>query len=181
MIDSSKKNEVLMPHLCSDFFLWMCYVSEQDKSTFEFQQELSSVILPVAFWVDDRISFRSPSEEQTRAVVIGETLFQTHEAYAAIQSGKVIQDLRLFLRVYEREYSMTLKAPYLDLSTLKFPEHETDGDVALILERMSFYNEVMMALEAIYQLFVEIRLSTEWDQLLSDIRSWVYSEGRSPS
>ena len=72
MIDSSKKNDVLMPHLCSDFFLWMCFISEQDKSTFEFELENSSVTLPVAFWVDDRISFRSPSEEQTRTVVTGE-------------------------------------------------------------------------------------------------------------
>ena len=89
----------------------------------------------------------------------------------------MIQDLRLFLRVYEREYAMTLRAPYLDISSLKFPEHDSDGDVALILERMSFYNEVMMALEAIYQYFAELRLTTEWDQTLSEIRRWVYSEG----
>jgi len=176
MVDTAKKNDVLMPHLCSDFFLWLCYLSEKDKSQFQFEVEGSEVVLPVAFWVDDRISFRSPSEEQTRAVVTGETVFQTQEAFAALQSGKVIQDLRLFLRVYEREYSMTLKAPYLDIAGLKFPEHETDGEEALIIERMSFYNEVMMAMEAIYQFFVEIRLSEEWSIIIQKMRDWIYRD-----
>ena len=177
MSNGNEKNDIVMPHLCSDFFLWVCYLSQRDESLFEFELPNSDATMPVAFWVDDRISFRSPSEEQTRAVVTGESIFQTPEAYAALQSGKVIQDLRLFLRVYEREYVMTLKAPYFDISSLKFPEHESDGDVAVILERMLFYNEVMMALEAIYQFFVEIRTTTEWDSLVTQIRSWVHSEG----
>ena len=178
MSDASKKNDVVLPHLCSDFFLWICYLSEKDNSAFEFSIGDTGASMPVAFWIDDRISFRSPAEEQTRTVVTGETLFQTHEAYGAIQSGKVIQDLRLFLRIYEREYSMTLKAPYLDISSLKFPEHETDGEAAVILERMLFYNEVMMAIEAIYQLFVEVRTTKEWDALLPKIRLWVHTEGK---
>ena len=178
MTNENQKNDMVMPHLCSDFFLWMCYLSQRDASIFEFELQNSDASMPVAFWVDDRISFRSPSEEQTRTVVTGESIFQTHEAYAAIQSGKVIQDLRLFLRVYEREYAMTVKAPYLDISSLKFPEHESDGDVAVILERMLFYNEVMMALEAIYQFFADIRTTDEWDGMLSKIRAWVHSEGR---
>ena len=176
MVDSASKNDVVMPHLCADFFLWLCYLSERDTSEFQFEMEGSDAVLPVAFWVDDRISFRSPSEEQTRAVVTGETVFQTQEAFAAIQSGKVIQELRLFLRVYEREYSMNLKAPYLDISSLKFPEHETDGEEALILERMSFYNEVMMAIEAIYQFFSDVRLSEEWGIIIQKIRDWIYNE-----
>ena len=177
MSNGNQSNDIVLPHLCSDFFLWMCFLSQRDESVFEFELPNSDGTMPVAFWVDDRISFRSPAEEQTRTVVTGESIFQTHEAYAALQSGKVIQDLRLFLRVYEREYVMTLKAPYLDISSLKFPEHESDGDVAVILERMLFYNEVMMALEAIYQFFVEVRTTEEWDALVSHIRSWVHNEG----
>lgn len=178
MSDSRSQNDVVLPHLCSDFFLWICYLSEQDNSAFEFAVGSSGASMPVAFWVDDRISFRSPAEEQTRTVVTGESIFQAHEAYGAIQSGKVIQDVRLFLRVYEREYSMTLKAPYLDISSLKFPEHESDGEAALILERMLFYNEVMMALEAIYQLFVSVRTTSDWDILLPKMRKWIYLGGK---
>ena len=58
----------------------------------------------------------------------------------------------------------------------QIPKHETDGEEALILERMSFYNEVMMAIEAIYQFFSEVRLSEEWSIILQRIRDWIYHE-----
>ena len=175
MTASEKKNDVVMPHLCSDFFLWLCYRSEKEENTLEFSME-GGQVFPVAFWIDDRIAFRSPASEQTRAVVTGDTVFQSQEVYAALVSGKVIQELRLFLRVYEREYVMTLRAPYLDVSGLKFPEHEQDGETALVLERMIFYNEVMMALQALYQFYGQLRLSKDWYALLKEIRLWVHGD-----
>ena len=170
---AKKTNDVVLPHLCSDFFLWLCYCSNKDASAFEFSMG-GDRVFPVAFWVEDRIAFRSPATEQTRAIVTGDAIFQSQEIYAALGSGKVIQELRLFLRVYEREYSMTLKAPYMDISALKFPEHEQDGDVVLVLERMIFYNEVMMALQALYQHYAALRLDIQWDTYVKEIRQWVH-------
>ena len=176
MSNGNQNNDIVLPHLCSDFFLWMCYLSQRDESIFEFELPGSDGTMPVAFWIDDRIAFRSPASEQTRAVVTGDTVFQSQEVYAALVSGKVIQELRLFLRVYEREYVMTLRAPYLDVSGLKFPEHEQDGETALVLERMIFYNEVMMALQALYQYYGQLRLSKDWYGLLKEIRLWVHGD-----
>ena len=172
---AKNSNDIVMPHLCSDFFLWLCYCSNKDTSAFEFSMG-GEQVFPVAFWVEERIAFRSPSTEQTRAIVTGDSIFQSQEIYAALISGKVIQELRLFLRVYEREYSMTLKAPYMDISSLKFPEHEQDGDVVLVLERMIFYNEVMMALQALYQHYAQLRMDKAWTPYVKEIRQWVHGK-----
>ena len=174
---SETSNDMIMPHLCSEFFLWICYAAENGLGRLGIEQKRGQekVQLEVLFWIEDRISFRNPAEEQTRAVVTGESLFQTQEAAAALSSGKMIQDLRLHLRVEEREYSLTLKSPYLDVSSLKFPEHEKTEDEALILERMWLYNEVNFALESLYQYFSELRLSKEWGKdILPKIREWVH-------
>ena len=74
MVDSASK---WCGHATSvrDFFLWLCYLSEQDTSEFQLSWKGAPLFFPL-LWVDDRIS-SAVAEEQTRAVVTGETVFQT--------------------------------------------------------------------------------------------------------
>ena len=51
-----------LPHLASDFFAWLWYTTETTGGHIELNGRSLQI------WVDDRIAFRSPSEETARAV-----------------------------------------------------------------------------------------------------------------
>ena len=93
------------------------------------------------------------------------------EGKAALSSGKMIQELQLYLTVEGLDYSLTLKGPLLDMNSVKFPPISLEGDSkhdmkANILLRMSQYDDLHYYMSLLYQHFSELRLSDEWLALL---------------
>ncbi len=162
-----------LPHLSLEFFVWVWYASERDGGTMNLGEEAG--ICDV--WVEERISFRPPDEDRARAVLTGENASGSLEARAALASGKVVKDLQLHLRREEREYTVTLRGPHLDLAGAKFPTHASDGDGELLFERMYLYEELWFIVGALYRVFAQERTRGSWhSQTLPAIRRWVGGE-----
>jgi hypothetical protein len=158
------------PHLATEFFVWLWYVTEREGGTVNLGEEGGVIEV----FVDERISFRTRDEDKARAVLTGEDASPSLEARAAMASGKVVRDLRLRIRKEEREYSFTLKGNNLDLAGLKLPAHSPEGEDELLYERMFLYEEVWFLLRALYRRFAAERTAAEWGPgILHDMRAWV--------
>jgi hypothetical protein len=147
-----------LPHLTAEFFVWLWFASEREGGTMDVGQDVGLI----DFWIDERLSFRSPDEDKPRAVLTGENTSTSAEARAALASGKVVRDLQLHLRREEREYSVTLRGANLDVCGLKFPQHAVDGEDELLYERMFLYEDVWTVIRALYRRFAKERVSGAW-------------------
>ena len=159
-----------LPHLTIEFYVWLWYASERDGGSMDLGPEAG--ICDV--WVEERLSFRPPDEDRARAVLTGENASASLEARAALASGKVVKDLQLHLRRDEREYTVTLRGPHLDLAGAKLPKHASDGEGELLYERMYLYEELWFLVTALYKRFAAERTASAWhERLLPAIRHWV--------
>lgn len=162
-----------LPHLSLEFFVWLWYASERDGGTMNLGDEAGVCDV----WVEERLSFRPPDEDRARAVLTGENASGSLEARAALASGKVVKDLQLHLRREEREYTVTIRGPHLDIAGAKFPTHATDGEGELLFERMYLYEELWFIVGALYRRFAEERTASTWhSRALPSIRRWVSGE-----
>ena len=162
-----------LPHLVTEFFAWLWYVSERDGGTFAVGD--GTVF---TFWIDDRLSFRLPDEDKVRAVLTGESAAATLEARAALAGGKVVRDLRLALKREEREYAVTLRGLHLDLQGCKLPAELKAGDQVdeVLFERMFLLDELWFMVGALYTRFAEERTGADWSgDHLPAMRAWAAS------
>jgi hypothetical protein len=158
-----------LPHLTIEFFVWLWYASDREGGTFQ----LGSGVGVADCWVDERLSFRLVDEDKARAVLTGEDTSSSAEAKAALASGKVVRDLQLHLRREEREYTVTLRGPHLDLAGLKLPPHEPSGEEELLYERMFLYEDIWATIGALYRRFAMERTSKAWHStILPAMRAW---------
>ena len=163
---------MIPPHLSSEFFIWLWYSSEEGSGSILFGEEGSEE--SIQYWIEDKISFRNPDAHKMRAVVLGENASNSLEARAALASGKVVNELQLHLRYDERDYSLRLSGPLLDMSAVKFPPHGVDEDDALLFERMYHYEELWQCLSHLYRHFAALRSGSAWpESILPGIRAWV--------
>jgi len=159
-----------LPHLASDFFAWLWYTTESSGGHLELDGR------EIQIWVDDRIAFRSPSEEQARAVLTGADAPRGAEARAALGSGKVIREFRLVVAWEGREYRVTLVAPALDMRALMLPPIPEDaGDSAdLLYARMEALDELWSVIGTLYRRFARVRTTDAWsEQVVPGVRSWL--------
>jgi hypothetical protein len=159
-----------LPHLTSDFFAWLWYTTEAQGGTITLNDRELQV------WVDDRIAFRSLSEESTRSVLTGPDAPRGREARAALGTGKVVREFRLRIAWEDREFSVTLSAPALDMSGLLLPPliEDAGDDADLLYARMEAVEMVWGIVGELYKEFAKVRTSDEWtDQVVPSVANWV--------
>lgn len=159
-------------HLGSEFLLWLWWASEARQNQFDLERPVGRVEL----WVDDRLAFRQPADAKVSAVLTGENPASAPEARAALSGGKVLQDLRLGLRRDDREFSVTLRGPTLDLSGLKLDQALRESTDEAILDRMTLVEELSLVLRALFAEFASVRAGSGWPEQVHTIRAWL--EGR---
>lgn len=173
--DLAEEASPVLPHLASDFLLWVWWTAEQQGGSFDLGEDLGAVDC----WVDSRLAFRTPDEGKAMAVLTGENPADTPEARAAVAGGKVLRELRLGMRREDREFGLTLRAPHLDLAAVRLPQVvQGEGEEALY-DRMFLYEELHNILVALFQRFAEARADARWAGAVAPaIRAWVAGRER---
>lgn len=170
----SAEERPALPHLTSEFLVWLWYASERDQGRLELGGDEGSV----DFWVDQRLAFRTPDEDKPKAVLTGDNPSATLEARAALAGGKIVQDLRLGLRRQGREYSLSIKGVHLDVAAAKLPTECKGGEDEVLYERMFLYEDLWFAVRALYRQFARERASADWASLhLPAMRGWAQGTG----
>lgn len=162
----------ILPHISGEFYVWLWWASEVQSASFVLPDPVGAIDL----WVDERLAFRIVGETKLTAVMTGEASSTSLEARAALAGGKILQEIRIFIRRDDREFSVTLKGPEMHTTGLKLPQVVSDGEEEVLYDRMFLYTELNMILGALFNHFAELRVADSWnDETLPTIQSWVWA------
>jgi hypothetical protein len=169
MIDGHDPTPVV-PHLAAEFYLWLWWRSELDGGTFD----LGEPVGRIEAWVDDRLAFRIPGEKKVTAVLTGDRASEALEARAAVYGGKVLQELRLFIRRDDREFKVTLKGPEVHLTRASLPQQLQEAEDEAIYDRIFLYDELHFIIAGLFRAFAARRTTDAWAREdVPAIRAWV--------
>ncbi len=165
----------VIPHLTSEFFTWLWWKSvESGGSLTVGGAREDNPVGRIDLWVDDRLAFRIPGDKKVSAVLTGEQAAESLEAKAAMYGGKVLNEVRLRIRRDEREFSVTLSGPEMDLKRMSFPQELKETEEEAIYDRMFLYDELMFIVSGLYRDFGRLRCSDEWaSDVVPQIREWI--------
>ncbi|MBW1643831.1 MAG: hypothetical protein JRJ76_13430, partial [Deltaproteobacteria bacterium] len=87
-------------------------------------------------------------------------------------------ELNLFYKAGDKKWQFTLKGESLSITNLKTPETsiiETSEDVeGAVLDKIYLYERVVRLLDSMFNAFVKIRVSNEWNtKALPDVKKWI--------
>lgn len=172
-----------------EFLTWLWYIAETEVDTLTLHSEELNKKVSFDIWIDDRLVLESSSGEALESHLKGGAPSQSHEAAAALLSGKQVKEMRLGLRVEDiGEYFVTLKSQDLSPRSLKLPTPDqssdkggTDPDELPILTRLYYLRIFSNIMDGLVQRFMALRTTEDWDAKgVKDIRSWIKSRGNLP-
>ena len=100
-----------------------------------------------------------------------------NEAKEALRDGKVPTRAHFHLSQAEKSFSFAFNADTLATSGVKIPQLLTDKEDDGFFERMQLIEELETLLLSLFEQFVRLRLSTEWDAtVVPALRLWVRDE-----
>ena len=153
-----------------EFLTWIWYQEELNEGLFDLGGELGEIEV----WFEDKLTMGSTALDEQQDVFKGGRPSTSPEARSALKLGKLAQNARLRLVQGEQEWQFTLKADPLSLSGIKLPEVLAKDPNAHFFERMFLLEHLDRLFKALYKLFLEVRLTPEWTQvILPEIQTWV--------
>ena len=96
----------------------------------------------------------------------------------ALKKGAVVTELNLHYRAGDLKWRFTLKGESFNVSSLKTPDTgpaETDKDTAgAVLEKAFLYEKVMGLIDTMFNHFIRLRVSNEWDsKVVPLLKKWI--------
>jgi DNA recombination-dependent growth factor C len=157
-----------------EFLTWLWFFIEQSGGTFPLENQTMEVHL------GERLILSHPEEGKERVICTTQA-HSLHEARTALQQGKLVEELQVFLNMgEEEEYSLKLDTSLWIVKGLKTPKQmrgqdEEDED-GRFLEKMYFLEKVLLGLDGLYAHFLSKRLTSAWDSdTLPMIKEWISS------
>ena len=158
--------------LGSEFLMWLWYKAECFDGLFEVPGHDRVEVA----W-DDRLTLEAYLAETERNMFRGGAPAYSPEAKTALREGKRVQRGKLRVVKEGREWNFNIKAESLDVTSMKIPSLLTRDEDEQFYERMHLVEEIEDILEKLYEEFLEIRLSTAWDEvMLPAMRDWIESD-----
>ncbi len=155
--------------LASEFLTWLLYRCERQNAVWKLDASPAFEL-----WPDDRLRLEAPVDGVTKNLLSGGTPSRTAEAHAALATGKLVQEARWKLLRGEKEWLFTMKAPDLDLRSVRLPELLTEEEDDRLRERLSLMRELEETVELLLKTFLELRLSNGWTRdELPAVSEWI--------
>lgn len=157
-----------------EFLLWIWLRTEYANKSLELGEGPEYEV-----WLDHQLTLESPLDKNERVTVRGLAPADSAEAREAVRERKLPVRARLVLQSGARDFSTGLDAPRFAIAGAKVPGVlGSDADEAF-LERMNLVGHLFGALDALYRIFLEVRLSEAWSQGWEPVIS-AWAEGASP-
>jgi len=155
-----------------DFLTWLWFFSETEGGRFPREDGPDAEIHP-----GERLVLSLPDERRER-VVCTTPAVSLDEARTALRRGKRVEEIQLYMKIGEQEYSLKLDASLWAVRGLRTPKQlrdpaEEDDADGLFLEKMYFLEQVSGGLDAAYRRFLSRRLGSAWEaEDLPGIKKW---------
>lgn len=158
--------------LGSELLMWLWFKAECFDGVFDMQ---SGDRVELSF--DDQLTLEAYMAETERNSFRGGAPAFSPEAKTALREGKRVQSAKLCVIKEGREWAFRVKAETLGLSGVKIPSLLSKEENEQFYERMYLLDELEEILDALYREFLEIRLSTAWQEvMLPAMQAWIKSD-----
>jgi hypothetical protein len=160
-------------YLGNEFLTWLWFMMETRREEISFPDAES-----LELGIGDRVVLRNSRRNRDEIVTIKGDGAGLEEGLMALKKGAVVTELNLVVKTPETEWRFGVKGESLNISSLKPPEKapaEVPEDLEQrVLGRMEHVERATGLLHHLYQQFVHIRVSPDWEKsTVPDIRRWI--------
>lgn len=162
-----------------EFLTWLWFTSERTGGVI---REFDDPSYGVLFL--DRMVLTSDDESKQVVTLTGE-MFEPKHALAAILEGKKIEEARISVRRDDDEFTMLIKATWLQFSGLRTPpilparesRDDEEDERSTFLEKFALVGKALDIVDALFVQFLNLRLSERWStEELPLIQEWISQE-----
>jgi hypothetical protein len=162
--------------LGNEFLTWLWFLIENDAESL---QKIDADFLELT--VGNRMVLENRLANGIETITIKGDAAGLEEGLLALRKGALVVDINLVYKNASLQWQFSVKGENLSLSALKLPETapiETSDDIeGLVLERIYLYEKPFILIDALYQRFIKIRLSEQWQKkTMTDMRKWMLAD-----
>lgn len=152
-----------------EFLLWLWFESDLLEGQFEMPDGERFDL-----WLEQQVTLESVTAEQEVTRMRGAAPTASSEAHEALRRGKLPVQARVRIERGQQSFGFTLNANTMNLASMQLPQLIKSDEEERFYERMYLIEELEKMVDALYERFLEIRLSPEWDTgVLPMMRTWV--------
>jgi len=159
--------------LGNEFLTWLWFMMDDDKK---------GLLKPHGDLADlsigNRVVLQNTTHNRDEIITIKGDGAGLEEGQTALKKGAVVTEINLVTKIGESEWRFNVKGESLNISSLKIPETgriETAEDVeGVVIEKIYLFEKAVKLLEALYQQFIRIRVSPDWEKkTLRQMSKWI--------
>lgn len=156
-----------------EFLTWLWHIIETDQNLLKGQDDELT-----ALEVGNRMVLENRRDETLESITIQGDEAGLEEGMLSLQKGAMVTEINLAYKAGDKKWQFTLKGESLSITNLKTPETsiiESREDVeGAVLDKIYLYERVTQLVDCLFNLFIKLRVSNEWNtKTLPDIKGWV--------
>ncbi len=160
--------------LGQEFLTWLWFKSEERGGTVALTND------DIVLVFEQHILLESGEGESHERVVCQGKQSELQEARTALAMGKKLEQARMRMAKGDYEWRISMSGSLLEYRNVRPPKTMTaaeDKDEAAregrILDRIGLLEEAIRTMDELFQLFLQTRLSTGWEEERNRIRAWI--------
>jgi hypothetical protein len=158
-----------------EFLTWLWFLIEKKRRVI---QETAQV--GVSLEIGNRIVLENRVNDAVESITIKGDEAGLEEGLLALRKGAVVIEINLAFEFQENKWRFTLKGESLAFSGLRTPDTgpvETGDDIeGAVLEKVYLYEQVIQLTDKLFNRFVRLRVSEEWNRkTVPEIKKWMAS------
>ncbi len=147
--------------LGNEFLVWLWFRSETGRGVFDLGEKGTAEL-----WFDGKITLQSETERGMETITCAGEAPNMKEARFALTEDKKITQAAIKLDIGGNQWSFVLDSTWMNFKTFKTPkviqDRKEDPD-GVFYEKMFLIEEAVSVMDEIYQSFIKLRVSSEWD------------------
>ena len=165
----------------SEFLTWLWFYTESREMPIDIPILETNDTILISAWIDDKVVLESHISQVHSNTLKGGTPSQSPEAMIALQTGKLVRQIRLGVAVEEgEEFLCTLDDKDLAPRSLKLPDINDKDDenqschIDIRLRQIEKFSDI---LDSLFSLFMEERSQKKWaEEGQKQILHWIASK-----
>ena len=154
-----------------EFLVWLWYRSDINEGIFSLGDAGHAEL-----WFDDRVVLQSNEEGGEKIICLGENL-HLRAARFALAQYRTVTEAALRLTIGDNTWSFSLDSTWMNFKSFKSPKVAQDAKEdpeGLFYEKFSLIDQALSAVDMIFDSFIRIRLSPDWEAAeLPALLKWI--------
>lgn len=163
-----------------EFLTWLWWKSEERGGSVELPGEGDITVV-----FEKHMLLEYGEGESSEKCICSGLQSELKEARTGLLMGKKVEQARIQLAQNDHEWNFTMAAAVMEFRNVKLPKTgaaQEGGDSpeekeGLILERIFLFEELVRLVQALFRIFLEVRVSNDWKDELVKVRKWVHTRG----